>query len=84
VNLGVLSMIPSSPQTGVRDVTTAKRVTNDGKRTVYCIPKVENVTLIAKCFTMFSELDAIEFNSIQQLINRNEVVEVIDPDCITS
>jgi len=33
---------------------------------------------------MFSELDAIEFNSIQQLINRNEVVEVIDPDCITS
>ena len=77
-------MIPKCAGIGVEELTKVKKITHDRSKTIYCIPKVVDVKEDAICFTLFSELDAIEFKQIKNKRDRNEVVKQIDPVSVTA
>lgn len=77
-------MMPKSVRIGVRELTKVKNITHDRLKTIYCIPKVVNIKSSAICFTLFSELDAIEFKQIKNKRDNNEIVKQIDPVSVTA
>ena len=77
-------MMPKSVRIGVRELTKVKKITHDRSKTIYCIPKVVNIKSGAICFTLFSELDAIEFKQIKNKRDNNEIVKQIDPVSVTA
>jgi len=77
-------MIPKSVGIGIREFTKVKKITHDRSKTIFCIPKVNNIKSSAICFTLFSELDAIEFKQIKNKREENEIVKQIDPISVTS
>ena len=72
-------MIPITLEIGNQDFTCVERITHNNHNTVFCIPKVENVTKLATCFNLFSELDAQEFKYIE---SKEGKVQRIDLDSV--
>ena len=60
-----------------------KRVTHNSESTIFCIPKPEGRKL-AICFTLFSAIDAQEWQYVMNKMNRSQVVKIVEQRSVTA